>query len=321
MRTVWFHREYTRLYGGHIKHSHYFGHVGRMPGFVPGITFTGEPPTDRLAGERRELWPPGEAGAAPRWSPRQEDLFFLAGTDWRYLLAGGFEGLPNPRINLVQHVRHAHAGTELHGYLARRAVRICVSEEVADAILGTGKVNGPVLTIPNGIENLRESRSRAGAVPARSVFIAGYKDPELARALAGRLTSMGIDHLLWTEHRVRDEFLDRLGESRVAVCLPNVEEGFYLPALEAMAMGCIALTLDCIGNRSFCIDGENCLIAERTADSLAAATVRALELTDEAQRRLRRAASATVREHSLDTERKRFHAVLRDIDRTWASER
>ena len=138
MRTVWFHREYKRLQGGHLKHSHYFSHVGCLPGFVPRITFTGEPATETLARERLKLWPPGDAGAAADWEPRPEDLLFVAGVDWRYLTTGGFDALANPRINLIQHVRHAHAGTELYGYLANRAVRICVSQEVADAITATG---------------------------------------------------------------------------------------------------------------------------------------------------------------------------------------
>ena len=32
-RTVWFHRAFRGLTGGELKHSHYVGHVLRMPGF------------------------------------------------------------------------------------------------------------------------------------------------------------------------------------------------------------------------------------------------------------------------------------------------
>ena len=35
-------------------------------------------------------------------------------------------------------------------------------------------------------------------------------------------------------------------------------EGFYLPALEAMALGSLVICPDCIGNRSFCLPGRNC---------------------------------------------------------------
>lgn len=320
MRSVWFHREYTRLRGGHLKHSHYFGHVGRMPGFVPRITFKGEPPTKQLARERLDLWPPGSSGAAADWAPRSGDLLFVAGVDWRYLEAGGFDALANPRVNLVQHVRHAHEGTELYEYLAHRAIRICVSGEVADAIAATGRVNGPVIAIPNGIETLSvKARVDAPDDDRRQVVVVGYKEPKLASALAGRLARKGIKHLMLTEFVAREKFLELMGSSRVAVCLPRAEEGFYLPALEAMALGCLVVTLDCVGNRSFCTHGGNCLIAEPTAESLAAAVQRTLGLGAEQQQHLRTGAAATAREHTLAVERKRFHAVLRDIDRLWAS--
>ena len=320
MRTVWFHREFTRLQGGHLKHSHYFGHVRCMPGFLPRITFTGEPATTALARERLELWPPGNAGPARRWAPGANDVLFVAGVDWRYLKAGGFDALSNPRLNLIQHVRHAHEGTELYGYLAQRAVRICVSREVADAISATGRVNGPVLAIPNGIESLSvHSSGGARSSERRPVLIVGYKEPGLARELAERLGVAGIGHLLLTDFLARKTFLELLAGSRVAVCLPRAEEGFYLPALEAMVLGCLVVTLDCIGNRGFCTHEENCLIAEPAADPLAAAVQRALSLGAKQEQNLRAHAASTARQYSLDAERQRFHAVLRDIDGLWAS--
>ena len=315
MRTVWFHREYARLRGGHLKHSHYFGHVAGMPGFAPRITFTGEPASAALARERVELWPPGEAGVAARWQPQADDLFFVAGVDWRYVAAGGFDSLPNPVINLVQGLRHAYEGTELYRYLGHKAVRICVSPEVADAICATGRVNGPVLAIPNGIDTAPAAwTSDRGR---RQVLIAGYKNPGLAQELAHRLTAANIEPVTLTKFRDRKEYFSLLAGSRVAVCLPIAEEGFYLPALEAMALGCVVVTLDCVGNRSFCRHESNCLVAEPSAQSLAAATERALELPEGEREHLLRQARATATEHSMEVERGRFHAVLADIDQLW----
>ena len=54
-RAVWFYRDHVRLYGGHVKHSHYFHHVLRMPGFAPRIAFGGEPSGESQARERRRL--------------------------------------------------------------------------------------------------------------------------------------------------------------------------------------------------------------------------------------------------------------------------
>ena len=326
VRTVWFYRDYQGLTGGQVKHSHYFDHVLRMPGFAPKITFRGEPLSESHALERRALWPAGDEGPAARWEPGRRGVLFLAGVDWRYLAESGLESLPNPRINLIQGVRHAHEGTELHRYLAHRAIRICVSREIADAISATGRVEGPILTIPNGIDvqptaPAEEDLAAAHRTRPRPITILGYKRPDLARALSRRFDEERIAHPPATEFLDRRRFLERLAESRVAVCLPLAEEGFYLPALEAMAAGCLVVTLDCIGNRGFCRHGENCLIAEPGLDSLFDAAKKALALPAPEREGLLRRARDTAAGHSLDTERARFHAVLEDVDRLWRTGR
>ena len=315
-----------RFFGGHLKHSHYFHHVQRMPGFAPRITFSGEPSSEALACERSRLWPVGGGVAAERWEPTSGDVLFLAGLDWRYLALRGLETLENPRINLIQSVRHGHEGTERYGYLSERALRICVSQEVADAVSATGRANGPVLTIPNGID-LAPFEPAGSSSPVgfeerpSAATIIGYKRPDLARRLSGRLDSEGVAHRLVTEFLDRGEFLDLLAGSRVAVCLPCAEEGFFLPALEALASGCLLVTLDCVGNRSFCRHDWNCLVADPDSNDLCAATKRALAMPPAERGRVHREARETVARHSLEAERARFHAVLRDLDRLWRNAR
>ena len=319
-RTVWFYRDHSGFSGGELKHSHYFDHVRHLPGFAPRITFSDEPASASLGRQRRCLWP---VDAAPHWEPDGRDVLFVAGLDWRYLVESGLDTLPNPRINLVQHVRHAYKGTERYSYLAMKAIRICVSQEVADAISATRRVNGPVLTIPNGtdLESLTLSRSSLAGRPARRhlVTIVGYKRPDLARALSDRLHEDGIPHMTLTELLERSAFLSFLTESEIVVCLPHVEEGFYLPALEGMASGCLVVTLDCIGNRGFCHDEVNCFIARDDTDSLIQATKQAVRMATTEREGMLSRAKNTVVEHALHTERKRFHTVLQDIDDLWCT--
>ena len=318
VRTVWFHRHYQRMTGGQLKHAHYFDHVHRLAGFEPVMTLGGEP-SDQILHEIRSLWPL-EGRLVSRWAPKPCDVFFLAGEDWRYFSTAGLEGLPNPRINLIQGVRHARVGSELHGYLGKRALRICVSAEVADAISTTGRVNGPVLTIPNGLE-LAPVDHAGGKRDARgqSVVIVGYKMPDLARALSGLLVARDIAHHTLLEFLDRGEFLALLADTEVAVCLPWAEEGFYLPALEAMASGCTVVTMDCVGNRGFCHHEANCLLAS-DAESLADAVQRAVTMVEPERGAFRRRAGETVAGHSLCEERARFHAVLNSIDDLWRAE-
>ena len=321
LTTVWFHRQFLRLTGGHLKHAHYFDHVRRLPGYAPRISFTAKAGAS-IHPDQHRLWPPRRGAYAERWHPQDTDVLFLAGLDWRYLIDNGLDALPNPRINLIQGFGHACEDAELRDYLKFKAIRICVSQEVAEALRATGEVNGPVFTIANGIHTspaVALHRFAADLLPRRrrSVIVVGYKRPELAKALSERLADAKVPHHLQLDFLPRRQFLATLAGAEVTVCLPKVEEGFYLPALEAMACGSVVVTLDCVGNRSFCHNQKNCLIAPQDPDTLTAATIQALALYPKARKALRRRADETVCQHSLAGERQRFHEILSDIGNIW----
>ena len=320
-RTVWFHREFVRLTGGQVKHAHYYEHVSRLSGHARRIVFSGAPGLDRRPGEQAELWPTTRAERAEAWLPEAGDVLFLAGTDWRYYDRAGLAVMDIPRINLIQGVRHAHVGSERYGYLDRRAVRICVSDEVAHSIGATARVNGPVFTIRNGTECRPAEVDDGGSVGfderPEQVAVVGYKRPELAAALSRCLDQRQIPHLALDRFIDRDAFLALLVRTRIAVCMPRPQEGFYLPAIEAMAAGCTVVTLDGIGNRGYCRHGYNCLLAEADPASVAAAVEEAARLPVSDRRRIHANAAETVRIHSLERERSEFHDLLLDIDRIW----
>jgi glycosyltransferase involved in cell wall biosynthesis len=94
------------------------------------------------------------------------------------------------------------------------------------------------------------------------------------------------------------------------VTLPLETEGFFLPALEAMAMGAVVVCPDCVGNRGFCRDGETCLRPAYTLDAVAAAAIEAVALCGTAAAALLREAAAEVRRHDLARERMAFLRIL-----------
>ena len=322
-RIVWFHRWHDGLTGGQVKHADYFDHARRANGFASKIAFANAPPNAAAARQRRQLWRAREEELVADWTPRRGDVLFLAGTDWRYARARGFDAGDNPRINLIQGVQHARKGTRLHGYLARRAIRVCVSAEVAAAIAKTGLARGPLVTIPNGLDlgALPVERETPVANRQSPVLVVGYKRPDLANELAARLGQEGIAHTTTTGFLERPKFLRLLAQSPVAVCLPLAEEGFYLPALEAMASGCVTVTLDCVGNRGFCRHRRNCLVASDNAPSLLRMIRAALEMPAAQRDQLLGAASDTVANHTLDAEREKFQWLLTNIDEIWREER
>lgn len=297
-RILLFRRNFRAFTGGHLKVWHYFQHVRASQLFEPEIYLT--PESFSVAGN-----PWNDVAPPPRetWQPQDADLLFLAGLDWEAVP----DPAPQPVINLIQGIRHSKTGGALRGYLSRPAVRICVSGEVAASILATGKVNGPVHVIPNGID-LEE-------IPCAEerdieVLIAGAKNPSFAKALHERLGAEGLACRLLTGKIPRADFLNLLSRSAVAVTLPLQQEGFFLPALEAMAAGAVVVCPDCVGNRSFCHDGRNCFFTPYDIEAVAQATLRATRLEPGARAAILLAAKTEAQQHGLEAERTAFLRIL-----------
>ena len=97
--------------------------------------------------------------------------------------------------------------------------------------------------------------------------------------------------------RPTDEEVARLFNEATAFVQTSTHEGFCLPALEAMASGCAVVCTDAHGNRDFCDDGRNCLIAEQDIESVSGALSRILR--DRAVReRVRSAGIETAAEYA-----------------------
>lgn len=305
--TLLFHRDFRGLTGGHLKVWHYLRHAAASRSFRPRAFLT--------AASRRDASNPfltgNPAWLMPSWQPEQADALFVAGLDWMAVP----KDWSKPVVNLIQGVRHANAGDPRRGYLSRRAVRICVSGEVADAILATGLVNGPVVTIPNAIE-----------VPAASVgtarrqtplLVAGWKEPARTAAVVAALTAAGYEPEVIATRMPREEFLDRIAAAEVVVFLPLEEEGCFLPALEAFALGCLVICPDCIGNRQFCRDGETCLRPGHDPASLVAAVATAMAMAPGERARILAIAAAEAATRGLDREKQAFLAILDDLEQSW----
>lgn len=308
MRTVGFYRDFAGYSGGHGKVFDYFGHVRAHPGFAARIVFA--------AGSLRDASNPWRDPTLEDavWNPARYDALFLAGLDWQLVPD---DDPARPVLNLIQGVRHGDPDDVRHAFLSRPAIRLCVSQAVADAIVAGGRVNGPVYVIPNAVDvPLAPPRvSRGGQL---RVFIAGQKNVPVAAALAAALAAdptLDVDvAVAWL---ARSEFLDRLARADIAVLLPQAREGFFLPGLEAMAAGAAAIVPDCVGNRDYARDLDNCLMPPATVAALTAAVRR---LRDDAALRhaLAQAGQATARRHAPAAERAAFHAILDRLDDEWS---
>lgn len=298
-RTILFRRDFHGLTGGHLKVWDYYRHARHSAAFQPRIFLTADSLRDRS-----NPWQGMSPPPLDEWRPDAAALLFLAGLDWEAVP----DPAPVPVINLVQGVRHADADDPRRRFLSRPAIRICVSDEVAAAIRATGIVNGPIHVIPNGIDTgAFSARPAARDIP---LLIAGQKNPDVAAAVATRLADAGIAVECLTHAVDRTTFLGLLGRARVAVLLPLDREGFFLPAIEAMAMGAVVVCPDCVGNRGFCRDAETCFRPDYTLDAIVHAAISAVGLDDAEILALQTAAEAEVARHGIEAERARFLRIL-----------
>lgn len=312
LKTVLFYRNFKSFQGGHLKTWNYYNNLKQFSGFKPLIYFSEDSTWEQN---------PWLDNCAPEatWDPNSADILFLAGLDWSALENFSIPS-DKPIINLIQHVRHANSEDIRYQYLDRRAIRICVSEQVTSALLSTNRVNGPLFTIKNGID-LDEIKNISSNVGDKEfdVFVSGIKNKGLATKISEELIKLDIRVECQIDTISRYDYLNKLASSKVSLMLPSATEGFYLPALESMATGSLAICPDCIGNRGFCKDKFNCYMPEYQFESLMRNTVKALNLDDKTYTELITNAFQTANKYSLSTEKESFYKIMKNIDNIWQS--
>jgi len=304
MAALLFHREFLGYTGGHGKVFDYFRHTASHGGWIPRVFFSAG------VDHPENPWLMDAEPSETCWAPEFANALFFAGTDWRQWPS---DRADRPVINLLQHVRHGDPSSDVHPFLERRAVRICVSQSVADAVMDSGRVRGPVRVIDAALDLpvvAHGQRQRGSAI-----VVAALKQPSLGRELASSLRAQGHEVLLLDAPLPRTRYLEAIAASRVAICLPNKTEGFYLPALEAMALGCAVIVPDCVGNRAYVEPGINALSAGWNLESIVAAVEC---LNDEALKAsLVQRGSVTAQRFTQVRERDAFHRLLNELPELW----
>jgi len=313
MSIVVFHRNFQRFQGGHLKVFHYFEHVRSSPSHDARIRFTPDSvwtASNPWCGLRETVIDSGDTSLA--------DVLFLSGPDWRSLEPDVRASSAVPIVNLIQGFRDTRL-VAMRKFLPHRAIRLCVSPEIQETVEGAGIVEGPVITVPAGIDLECLPPPRPAEERDLDCIVLGTKHPNLARSIAGRLSSSGYRVML-VDHPVRrDALLDAMARARVTVHLPHPREGAYLPALESMALGAVVVCPDCVGNRSFCRDGETCLMPARGKRAILESARVALSASADELKPMRASAYQESRARSLTAERRRFLEILDDVHELWAA--
>ena len=224
-------------------------------------------------------------------------------------------------IFIVQNVRWANpsfTGGYALRLLSRPMARIMTNDVVLEAVKPYLNPSSMSEVILLGNESGFFAKERTGGLgdPVRvgyTTWKSGVGD-EAARMLADdpHFEFRAIrDPVGWQELRELYQWSD------VFLATPLIEEGFYMPGLEAMAAGAVVISSDAGGNRAYCRFGENCVeVGFEDAGSYVEALKSLRETGTDEVKRLRGGGYEAVKLHTLEHERERFGEFMeRLIDR------
>lgn len=307
--------------GGHLKVRDTFEHFKHSDHFEPRVYFSED---TKWFDNPGNYWLPYKAEALNRWNLKDGDVLMFSGKDWTVLAENERANPPVPVINIVQ-PRHTRQEDPRRLFLQYPAIRVAKSVNGARILKDHG-VNGPLVVIPDSIDLSLFPKHREKDI---DVLVLGLKQEELARRI-GRALKL---RRLWTSNLskvhvqlppklpTRQAFIDLLSRAKIVVCLPLDEkrgyEGFYLPALEAMACGSLVIVPHAVGNKDHCRHEENCLVPEFDFKSIMQMTLRALKMPKVEKSALIHAGFETAKAHDIQNERQAFLSLLHQVDELW----
>ena len=295
-KTVSFYRKYYSYTGGHQKVKDYIHHF-IASNYQPLLFTEGEASTCPDLFKNLE-----NVTFQEHYKPQDADIVMLAGMDWKAYMDSGAKH--NNIFNLIQHVRHADRQLLLFEYLAKPAVRLCVSNSVKNAILPFA--NGPCHTINMGIY-LPHLKNRKSS----DLYILASKQPELGHEILEWANGKGIKTILHDAKKERIDVLSAMSSSRVTLALPNISEGFFLPSLEAMHYSNFAVVPYCIANNEYYHPCANLIIPDYEVDDIKSAILRALSSHHSVSTVKKYIGQRIVRKYSLKKEQQELQKILK----------
>lgn len=299
-----FHRQYSSYTGGHQKVFDYLNHTVKCAGYSANLYLS------KSSKVKPDLFDDIVGVEYSKvYRPDLSDVAFLAGMDWQ-----AYQEFFDPnqvKINLIQHVRHADKSQPLFQFLQHKAIRICVSEAVKDAI--EPYANGPCFTIKMG-----HNIPKLSLAKQYDLYILATKQPDLGKELFEWAKQQGIKVLMHDKAQEPSTVWQAMAESVVAITLPHKTEGFYLPGIEAMALASWAVVPDCIASREYSHPLANITRCSLNQKACVQAIKQALKQTSKWTRFLNKwRGQRLIARHQLESERQSFQQLLKNLDNLW----
>jgi hypothetical protein len=234
---------------------------------------------------------------------------------------------PERIIHIVQNTRHVnpawHSGIGTR-MLTWPAARISINSIVADTISPwlDRRAFHRVINLGHDVDFFFLERTKGVGRPLRVAYTTWKSHVgELVRhALAA---DRFVEFRAIREYATWDDLRDLYHWADVFLATPNLEEGMYLPGLEAMAAGCVVVTPDAGGNMAYCRPGENCLLVGYDAVNDYVEAIKGISaMSADRVSGLRDAGYRTTEDFSMARERAEFARYLADLwDRVASFER
>lgn len=303
-KSISFHRQYYAYSGGHQKVCDYLHHTVACEAFSPSLWL------DNCSKVQSQLFDDIKGVAYPfEYAPDQADVVFLAGMDWQAYQP--FFDSEQPKINLIQHIRHSYKSHPLFEFLQHKAIRLCVSDAVRDAI--TPFANGPCMTIKMGhhVPNIIRPKQF-------DLYILATKQPELGKQLFEWASGIGLRVLIHDKATERELVYQAMAESVIAIPLPNKSEGFFLPGIEAMALADWAVVPDCIASREYSLPMANISSCQLNFEDCQQVIKESLGKVKQWRNLLAKWRGKRVcASYDPVKERQSFHKVLQQLEQLW----
>lgn len=301
--------------GGCIKVRDYYHHAQHSTQFTPQIYL----PSDTVWSESNPWWNE-RPHVQSVYRPDLADILFISGLGWeRFIPTEYRENSPIPVIYLIQGLFKLRPEYPHYQHLSYKAIRISVSQVITETILqNKTPINGPLFTISNCVQTSSLPELLPYFQKDIELLIVGLKRPDYAEKLSQRLYPYCRGRLITVTQRLpQQEFHNLINRAQHTLFLPAEEEGFYLPALEGMALGTVVICPDVGGNRDYCHAYENCLMPVYQIDSVFHSVIQALTLVQYQREAVLMNAQLTVQNHRLEKEQSSFLDILHNLDNIW----
>lgn len=299
--------------GAHYKTYDFFHHILANNEFIPMVAFDAE-----------SKWFEGlpwykHFSTMPTLEKltTKPDIFFLnSGKDWLRILKHINIPSTTPIISPVNHFKAVNPHHPAYSLLSKKAVRICPSPELFEAIKNHPNTNGPCLYVPNGVHVPPEFQY-SKINKEIDVLIIGQKNPIMANQLLGQLSHLDLNVRCLDSWVDKYDFHHNLAKSKISIHLPKKVEAHYIPAIESMMLNSLVIMPNCIGNETYAKHNQNCIITKYDVQSIYGRLKRILDLSSEKFNEIINQARKDAQFFSIEQEKLHINEVIEIAINEW----